>query len=74
MIIIYGPTELIVPNTSVPIDWLDFSGVMGRMHAFDLDFELLGVLVEGVLSFELASTYAGERVRGSFEAAVMQPP
>ena len=59
---------------SVPIDWLSFSGAIGRLEILDLEFDLIGILVDGGLEFEQASTYPGDLVVGSFYADVIEPP
>jgi spore coat protein CotH len=74
VLVLFGDPELIAPNTSIPIDWLAMSGVIGRVQFLDMDFEIIGLLTEGVLHFEDASTFLGELVNGSFEAQVILPP
>ena len=74
VLVLFGDPELIAPNTSIPIDWLAMSGVVGRVQFLDMDFEILGLLTEGVLHFDDASTFLGELVNGSFEAKVILPP
>jgi spore coat protein CotH len=74
VLFLFGDPELIQPDSSVPIDWLSFSGVIGRFEFLHLEFELIGILVDGTLSFEAASTYPGELVTGSFSADVIEPP
>jgi len=74
LLIITGPPELVAPNTTYPIDWKSFNGYLGGVEFLDMEFDLLGVLLDGVISFEKGSTYAGERVKGSFSADVIRPP
>ncbi|MEE2779880.1 MAG: CotH kinase family protein [Myxococcota bacterium] len=74
LLILTGPPELVAPNTTYPIDWKSFNGYLGGVEFLDMDFELLGVLLDGVISFEKGSTYPGERVTGSFSADVIRPP
>ena len=69
-----GRPELLTPNTSIPIDWHSFEGLIGRFEVLDLDFEFLGAMLDGVLSFEEVSTFAGQRVKGSFSAQVITVP
>jgi len=44
------------------------------VEILDFEFETLGILIDGVISFEEASTYLGEPVVGHFEATVVLPP
>ena len=74
IVYIFGPLELFTPGTTQPLDWSVFSGLVGRIEIFEFEFEPVALLVEGVISFEAASTYLGEPVRGSLEATVIQPP
>lgn len=74
LLIMTGPPEMVSPNTTYPIDWKSFNGYLGGVEFLDMDFQLLGVLLDGVISFEKASTYPGERVKGSFSADVIRPP
>jgi spore coat protein CotH len=74
VMMLFGDPEFVTPNTSIPIDWLAMSGVLGRVQFLDMDFEILGLLTEGVLHFDDASTFLGELVNGSFEAEVLLPP
>ncbi|MGB0591167.1 MAG: CotH kinase family protein [Myxococcota bacterium] len=74
IVYIFGPLELFTPGTTQPLDWSVFSGLVGRIEIFEFEFEPVALLVEGVISFEEASTYLGETVKGSLEATVIQPP
>ena len=66
--------DLFTPDTTQPLDWATYSGVMGRIDLFEFEFVPLALLVDGVIHFEQASTYLGEPVSGSFEATVALPP
>jgi hypothetical protein len=74
IVYIFGPLDLFTPGTTQPLDWSVFSGLVGRIEIFEFKFEPVALLVEGVISFEEASTYLGEPVKGSLEATVIQPP
>ena len=74
VVYIFGPLDLFTPDTTQPLDWAVYSGVMGRIDLFEFEFVPLALLVDGVIHFEQASTYLGEPVSGSFEATVIQPP
>ena len=56
VLFMFGDPEFIQADTSVPIDWLSFSGVIGRLEVLELEFELIGILVDGQVDFEVAST------------------
>lgn len=74
VIFLFGDPEFVQSGMSVPIDWLSFSGAIGRLEILDLEFDLIGILVDGGLEFEQASTYPGDLVVGSFYADVIEPP
>ena len=74
VLFMFGDPQFIQPDMSVPIDWLSFSGVIGRLEVLELEFELIGILVDGQIDFEVASTYPGDLVKGSFSADVIEPP
>ena len=74
LVYIFGSLDLFTPNTTHPLDWEHFSGLVGRVEILDFEFETLGILIDGVISFEEASTYLGEPVVGHFEATVVLPP
>jgi spore coat protein CotH len=73
-LVIFGDPELFVPNTSIPIDWVNLSGVIGRADIFNLDFVIVGALEDGTVNFQEVSTFYGERVIGEYQAAVVAPP
>ena len=73
-LVMFGPPSLIAPDTTVPIDWLEFGGIIGRAEFLDPNFQTVGVMIDGVLSFEAASVYVGERITGSFQADVIAAP
>ena len=74
LLLLAGAPELVVPNTTYPIDWKSFKSYLGGVEFVDMEFELLGVLLDGVISFDKVSIYVGERVTGSFSAHVIRPP
>jgi hypothetical protein len=74
IVYVFGPLDLFTPGSTQPLDWSVYSGIVGRVEIFEFEFEPLALLVDGVISFDEASTYLGEPVKGTLEATVIQPP
>ncbi len=69
-----GPLEAVQSSGSAPVDWKSFRGWLGRSEGLYLDFDLIGLLVDGSLTFNEAQTWQGQVVEGSFEARVLSEP
>lgn len=68
-----GPSDRLVPGATVPIDWIGWRGVLGRVLPGVEDYGVLGLL-QGELVLDAAAAFPGQPISGTFSATVFQEP